>query len=659
MDKIKDALFKLKSYWNKPPKGYDVSYKEFVNLSLGFGALSFLSIIITYTTIAINIVIMVTYFNLSTGLIMFMSILSSIIILFRSPLLSMIIDNAKNTKEKGKFKPFLLPTALISCLCLGIIPFLSESWNNIVLFSIKLPEIAILDIDKSDNQIGLATVIMFILVQVGQFASTLFTQALTGMEQTVSTVAQERANIGAFRGLICNIPSSLINILIATILVPMYTIREGNELIFDGWAAIDLYRWIFPICAIGAMALIMITIKGVKERVLVNKNYVAKVKFSEGAKILSKNKNFWIITVFNFLVGIRTLSNITNWVQQYSFFTKFSRSLAGFFCTTLLMNALIIGMLLGPTLIRKYGKKMVLLFSSIGFTCFVAIQLLFYKSPWLILGASLFQNIFAGFSFVGGLMVMDILDDIQYKTNKRLEGFWQNYSAFVGTILGFFTLFLSPIFLSFADIGFDEKIEDALINTQKRDGAYFYYTLLGLIGGILSIIPLFFYTLTEDRHKQLVMALKLRVANDNEKAQELANDDILNVYSIVQYQKESGDQFIAEELSLYSNTEEILAKYDETRQKVDLEIKNEAINDFLRNLELEFLRVSVIVKKAVAKANKKSLPINEEETLKDAYLNQRHLKHFIDTELNEYLSFELVEENLEKIYDMYEKITVK
>lgn len=55
---------------------------------------------------------------------------------------------------------------------------------------------------------------MFILIQVGTFFSTILNQCLVGIEQTISPVAQERANIGAFKGLVSNIPSSIVNVIL-------------------------------------------------------------------------------------------------------------------------------------------------------------------------------------------------------------------------------------------------------------------------------------------------------------------------------------------------------------------------------------------------------------------------------------------------------------
>lgn len=39
--KINTMVGKLKTYWRTPPEGYYVNYKEFLNLALGAGSLSF------------------------------------------------------------------------------------------------------------------------------------------------------------------------------------------------------------------------------------------------------------------------------------------------------------------------------------------------------------------------------------------------------------------------------------------------------------------------------------------------------------------------------------------------------------------------------------------------------------------------------------------
>ncbi len=66
----------------------------------------------------------------------------------------------------------------------------------------------------SHIDVTVGTAVMFLLIQLGTFFYTLLTQCLQGIEQTISPVSQERANIGAFKGLISNLPSSIVNIII-------------------------------------------------------------------------------------------------------------------------------------------------------------------------------------------------------------------------------------------------------------------------------------------------------------------------------------------------------------------------------------------------------------------------------------------------------------
>lgn len=653
IDTVRDGYFKLKTYWKRPPRGYDVSYKEFVNLSLGYGGLSFLSVISAYTTITASVVIMVKHFGLSSGLILVLSLFGSLISLIRAPILSMIIDNA-NSKNGGgsKFKPFLLPSAITASLVLGIIAFVPSSWNDIVLFTLDVPAMPLLGItEASSNAVGLATLVMFILVQLGQFAQTLFSQSLTGIEQTISTVAQERANIGALRGLICNIPSSIMNIVVASILVPLFTrYDDAGNVLKDGWADINVYRIVFPICAIGAIGLVLFTVFGTKERVVVHQKYVAKVSFIEGAGILTKSKYFWILCVFNFAVGLRGYSVFTSWIQQYSFTTPEARAIAGVYCTTLLMTILVVGMLVGPLFIKKFGKKKVLLTSSIAHAVLIAVQLACYKNPVLLLIVAFFQNLFNGFHYISGIMVSDILDDLQYKTGKRLEGFWQNYSSFITTILGFITLVLAPVFLSLGGIGLSEPLDTALRITEKRDGAYFYYTLLGLIGGVLAFIPLFFYDLTEKKHAQIIKVLRIRAACDNLESGELTDTDVLNVKGILDEESAVEDIVTAEIQKHQDEIERIIEHYEEAKARTEETANREGVAEFLRELELEDKRVRERVIRAESKAKKKGEPFDEESAILEQKKKCRYYRLLTGEEFSCYRTYAEIVGDAQSIY---------
>lgn len=651
-EKIGDLFFKLKTYWKKPPKGYYVTYKEFVNLSLGYGGLSFLSVMIQWTTLATSVHMMISYFKVNTGLVWVLSLIGSLIALVRSPILSMIIDN--NNSKRGKFKPFLMWSCAAAAVCFCCIPFIPNAWNAINLFSFEMPAIPIFGIaEASTLSVSVAVLVMFVLLQIGAFFQTLFSQCLCGVEQTISTVAQERANIGAIRGLICNIPSSLVNVVLPILAGSLFA-KLG------GWNSIEMYRWAFPFCAIGAVALTFFTVKGTKERVVVNQRYRAKVKFFDGAKELSKNKYFWIITIMNIAAGIRNYCNLTTWITQYSFQSDLAVTIVGLYCSTLLMNILILGMVLGPILIKKFGKRKIMVVTSIGYAVMILFQFLVHKSPVLILVAAFLQNIFNGFFYINGIMVSDALDFQQWKTGKRLEGFWQNYASFITTFVAIFTSMLLPLFLSFAGVSFSDDISVALQDTAKRNDIFKYQTLLALIGAVITMVPVLFYDLTEKKHADIIRVLKLRAAVDNLNDGMLQDEDVLNVSEILDYAKENDNQFVNDELEKFDCIGDILANYEDVKRRTDDAAAAEEQAEFERNLDLEKQKLEARRAHAAEKAAKKGEAFDAEEFTASFVKRSRFMSQLdengerrkteTEQEIREELKEETVREDAETVW---------
>ena len=553
--KVSDGIKNIKKHWKTPPDGYFVNYREFLNLALGGGSVSFMSVLISWTTIAMSVPMMISYFKVSTGFIFIAGLVASLIGLIRAPILSMIIDNS-NSKH-GKFKPFLPWTSIVTAISFSIIPFIPESFNDNMLFGFDIPSMPLFGVAASHIDISLGVLLMFVLVQVGTFFSTLLNQCMVGIEQTISSVAQERANIGAFKGLIANIPSSIVNIILPIVAGEFFAV--GNV---SGMSNIMIYRVAFPICGIGAVGFSLFAYFGTKERMVVEKDFVAKVKFSEGAKQLSKNKYFWILTIFAIAVAVRGNINMYMWICNYGIGGKTGDNVLAV-CNMILNNALVPGMLLGPLLIKKFGKRMVMIASTIGFAIMAFMQLFTVQSPYLMLVAVFFQNLFNGLSYVATIMAPDALDYQQWKTGKRLEGFWQNYNAFIATIFGIFTSVLMPLFMSFGGVGFGDNIDTALRNTEIRTATFSSVTWLGIIASMVCLIPMLFYDLTEKKHANYVRALNIRAICSNYKNNDLSDDDIKKLKEIVDFAKVNDDKFVNDELLCHSEINMILDMYKE------------------------------------------------------------------------------------------------
>lgn len=539
--KIVNGIGKFKSHWNKPPEGYQVSYKEFAAFAAGCGSPNLLGVLTQYTAIATSVHLMISYFKMSTGMAWILTIFASVIAIVRSPILSMMIDNSNG--KSGKFKPFLLWSAIGTAISFSFVPYIPSAWMNIHLFSIPLPAIPVMGVyEASTIDFNLGILLAFIFIQIGQFFITLLNQSISGIEQTISTVAQERANIGSLKGLVSGLPSSIVNIILPILAGTLFA-KQG------GWNAVNMYRIIFPICGVLGVLMVLLLVKGVEERTVVKQEYVAKVRFTEGMRLLSKSKYFWIITIFNAFNAIRNLANITTWITQYSFVSDTAKTVVGLYCSTILMNAIAVALLVGPFLIKKLGKRNVMLIACVGYVIMISLQVIFHKSPVLILVVSFFEQFFGGFYFVTGIMTSDIMDEIQMKTGKRLEGFWQNYMAIVTTVIGVFTGMLTPLFLSFGGVGFADDISLALQSAELRNNIFFYQSLLALIGAIVVAIPFFFYDLTEKKHANIVRVLRIRAAVDNFNDGKLQDEDVKYLKEIVAFAQETKEPMVTEELS--------------------------------------------------------------------------------------------------------------
>lgn len=548
MNTVKGALAKLKSNWKTPPEGYYVTYREFLSYALGNGSTSFIGVLTSWAAITINAPMMISYFKISSGFVFIAGIVASLLGLLRAPILSMIIDNSNS--KKGKFKPFLLPSAILTVLFFVFIPFIPEGLNSRELFSFTIPSISIFDVQASHISISIGVALMFSLIQIGTFFLSLLTQCLVGIEQTISPVSQERANITALKGIISYMPASIVNIIIPLVAGIVFA-NSDNPM-----NNIALYRWAFPICGVGGILFVLFAYFGTEERTVVHNDFVSKVKLWEGTKQLLTNKYFWITTIFYIAVAVRANINMYMWICNYAIGGK-NGAFALTLCNAILNSALVPAMLIGPILIKKMGKRNVMLMSTVGFLVMAIMQLFTLKSPYLMLVAVLFQNLFNGLSYVVGIMCPDALDYQQWKTGKRLEGFWQNTSGFIQTLFGFFTTALMPIFMSIGGVGFGDNIDVALKDPTIMENTFRSVTWLGIMAAVLAVVPICFYDLSEKKHADIIRALRIRAVVENYKNNDLSEEDKTSLMEILEYANAEKNELVLDELSKHSCIDEI------------------------------------------------------------------------------------------------------
>ncbi|MEG1609434.1 MAG: MFS transporter, partial [Clostridia bacterium] len=348
--------------------------------------------------------------------------------------------------------------------------------------------------------------------------------------------------------MIANIPGEIVKTLLPFVALFCATDAMKQNGI-SGMENVLLYRIFFPVFAILAICLIFFMVRGVKERVVLERSHVTKVKFKDGVKELSKNKYFWLMQIFSISIAIRGVAsgNFLYWVTSFGIegISSTAKDIIYAVAFTIIPMAFTPAMALAPFITHKIGKRNLMLYSCLCYVVVFAFQTAFASNPWIVLFCLFLQNFCAGLQLIQPVMVSDSLDYQQYKTGKRLEGFWQNYALLVTTIAGFFITLLAPLFQSFGGLKLGEVANDVLKeNKEIRNGVYMYTSLLGLIGAVLTFIPIFFYDLTEKKHASIVKVLKVRAVVKNFEDKSVTDKDVVMLFDILEYAKECEDKIL-------------------------------------------------------------------------------------------------------------------
>ena len=594
-DKAINLWYKFRGYWNTPPKGYEVSYKELSNLVVGNMGNAFHGVFTAWAGMATSVPLMVSYFRVSTGILFILGLIGTVLAFIKRPILSMVIDNSRSLN--GKFRRLLVVPTIISAVLLTMIPFIPQTWISTDILSFVIPAIPVMGIvEPSQVTLTLGVLVAWLLSDAAGFVYEFVAQGLNGLKNTITSVSQERSVIASVLNFFGPWPSNIFGVAIPFIAAWFFSGGTGNVLV---------YRIIFPICAVFNVLFILFAYSGTKERMVAAKKYKAKVGFLQGAKALSTNKFFWLIWVFGIFNGIASGANFFLWVCYYAVGGALGDSLIGV-CNMTLGLGCGVGIFLGPILSKKFGKVKVLNIASILYCAAIGIQLLAYRSPILILLCIFFQLTFGSFNYYTDIMTSEAIDYEQYRSGKRLDGFWNNYAGILSTIVGVFTGMLTPLFMSMAGIGFGDPIDVAFADKEKMYSAFFFTTLLAFLGSIGRIVPMLFYNLSEKKHADIVRALRLRAACANYYTGDLTDEDILNVKEIVDYCRDENNAekitgYLRDEFNKHTEYDRILEGYEAACDRKAQREEKDKEETFLRDCEMEEKRYQFLLDRAKRK----------------------------------------------------------
>lgn len=467
----------LFAHWSKPARGKHLSTKEAAAFSVGGMGITGASVLQSYVTLTAGVYIAVAL-GITVRDIWIVGIINSIFTIIRSPLISMMVDNT-NTKW-GKFRPYLifLPLPImLSYIAIGNVPFLFADYSG------KL----------------ISFTIIFVLLST---FTGVYNSAFNSLIQVITPDSNERNNLMSVGAFIYSLGPSISNLFFPIFAQILY----GNSGVNDP----GVYKIFLPIFASVFMLLGMWTAFGTKERLVVSKKYKAKVKFTDGIKKICKNKYFWVTNISGWLSLLAGLSiSLNAWICLYIL----DSSMAIGLIATVIGFASVPGMLLAPILIRKFGKKNLVIASKI-LQIVLTIPLFFLLNQPIIMIAIVFIiNLCLGVQVVTGpIVTADVYDYQQFKTGDRLEGFMMNMGSMISTAIGIGTSAVMPFIYQY--LGFVQN-SDVLYDSAVRNPIFRWTFIISIVSGVLGVIPYFFYDLTEKKHEKIMEELRIRAAKED------------------------------------------------------------------------------------------------------------------------------------------------
>jgi len=483
--KLGGAVKSIVKDWNKPSGNNVVPNKEIAAFSFGGIGFKTLTAFGQYIQLAVSCLLLGSVYGIDAAHFAILFVISTVIGIAKTPLVSWIMDNT-NTRF-GKLRPYILfagiPTVVgIIGLCFWV------------------------PIDGSLTARMIAIGVFYNIFLIGQ---QILLSAYAGLSQVITQNSGERNKILTISEFIANLGPSLLQLLFPTLAALIY----GTEAAEEGRVAltyIKSYRLLFPIFAIVSLALGLLVLFFVKERAVVvtkEKEKKEEVKFVEGLKLVSKNYDFWAVTISRFFKGIKDwVVALMSWIFVYQFI-----GIDGYLgvATTVVTFGATIGMFLSPFIMKKFGN---------GKSAFGAFMLSAIATFAMIFTFKIHVMFFIIFMFIFYIamgpqyilqtsITADALDEIQLKSGKRVEGFAQNFQAMFETLGGVASMGISlPLYAHYGLEG--EEIDAVLKVADIREPVILWTIVAATAAAFISAIPFLFCKMTNKRHEEIVAELK-------------------------------------------------------------------------------------------------------------------------------------------------------
>ena len=430
LQKAKDGVSKVRTYWKTPMAGRYMSFREIVAYSGGgIGAYMIITLGTACLLATGNTLISSTLGVDATD----MYIMYVIAVLANIPLTGIranIIDNTRN--KAGKYRPYIvtmaLPTAII---CILMVWFPYNKLESIVGPGMIFGE--------TRAYVAKCAIIMVLNLFL-HFFYYFFYDAYENLIHVLSPNTQERADVSSVKSIVYSLAPTLVN---------LFTPIIAQNIFHTNTTDIRVYRLLYPILGVLGILLCIVVYKYTEEKIVQARTHVVQIKFMDALREVAKNKYFWIISLAGWIGFLESsYANILNWLYNYG--GVCSGNEYGLI-VTLYGNSSLWGMLLAPFCIRKWGKKSVLVITNLFNIAFILMMLPFTNelngsfTIWLVMGCLYLNGFMGAFAHILNPAIQaDIRDYQQYKTGERIDGMFSAVST-IGTVLALATSSVLPI----------------------------------------------------------------------------------------------------------------------------------------------------------------------------------------------------------------------
>ena len=517
--KIKSVVSSVKTHWNKPPKERYMSYKEIASLSVGGIGVRFIVYCVSNMIIAVGNTLIGNTIGIDPGALYVIYILSILSGFPLTALRAKMIDNTRSMK--GKYRPYIL-TMGIPTVILGI-GFVWMPYEHMSL-TVKC--------------------IFVLLFNVGfQFFYNFMVDAYESLINVLSPNTIERSDVLSIRCVVENLSPSIAGIFLP---IAARLITNDNTL-YD----MRIYRVLYPPMLLVGFLISLLVYVNVEEKIVQAKTHVIRIKFIDALKAIAQNKYFWIISLAGWIGFLESSFNsILGWMYNYQ-----GACSPGQYSLIIAIsgNASFWPNLVAPFLIRKYGKKKILVVTNLFNIGFIALMLPIVRRTgdpgiiWMLL-ICIFVNQFI--TSLGHLLNPSIQADIrdyqQYKTGERIDGMFAAVGL-IGSVITLATGSVLPAIYEGAglnrsvalSLGYDgSNVYDVLYNHDYFVRISSVLVIASVVGAVLNVIPFFFYDFTEVKQKAIVKVLKIRALFEDYGNNVLADDALVEAVDIIKEAKE-------------------------------------------------------------------------------------------------------------------------